>query len=441
MNLVKKIDENLNKAIDDVVANKEKYVKNPGIDFTRNRKLPMQDVMKQILTMNGGSLKKELYDWSQINKTTLTASAFVQQRSKISNAAFRDVFNKFNANCKDTKTYCGYRVLGVDGTVINCPRNPKSPYFLSSSISSEGINQIHLNAIYDICNKVYVDVELQSRLQCDERDALAKMLKRIKSDEKYLIITDRGYESFNMFAHFIDTPNVDFLCRVRQEKGAIREIREIPMRECDIDISIEITTSQTNEDKKLGRHFIQTGSKNGKINSDNTRISRWDFPSPYTLNFRVVRILLDNGEYETLATSLPREEFPLKQLKNLYHMRWDIETSFRDLKYVIGLTHLHSKKDELIIQEIFAAITMYNYCSRISNNIVISKNQKCKYAYKVNFCMAIHLCKLFCRSHKKNFSILLDDISRYTEPVRPGRKDKRKMRAKRFEGFIYRVAA
>lgn len=38
-------------------------------------------------------------------------------------------------------------------------------------------------------------------------------------------------------------------------------------------------------------------------------------------------------------------------------------------------------------------------------------------------------------------SVLIYDISQYTEPIRPGRKDKRNLRSKRFAGFIYRVAA
>ena len=33
-----------------------------------------------------------------------------------------------------------------------------------------------------------------------------------------------------------------------------------------------------------------------------------------------------------------------KGIKELYHMRWGIETSFRELKYAIGLTSFHSKK-------------------------------------------------------------------------------------------------
>ena len=441
MTSVKKTHESLKNAVQQVVANKEKYVKNPQVDFTRNRKLPMGEVINHLLSMTGGSLKKELYAFSKIKGKPLTPSAFVQQRSKISSAAFKDILYQFNDSFKNSKTYYGYRLLAVDGSDVNCPRNPESEYFLVNDHIPKGYNQIHLNALYDICNKVYLDIELLPRKKCAERKALISMLHRQNFTEKTLFITDRGYESYNMFAHFLEMPNVDFLCRVKHGRGAMVEIAKLPMQELDRDIAVEVTTTQTKEDKLRGRRFIQTGRKNGKANSPKTVISQWDFPSPYTLKLRVVRFLLDSGEYETLVTSLDRDSFSLEQLKELYHMRWDIETSFRDLKYSIGLTHLHSKKDELIRQEIYAAVIMYNYCSRISSSIAMQKRQKCKYAYKVNFAMAIHICKAFYRSVKKDFESLICDISHYAEPVRPGRKDDRNLRAKRFAGFLYRVAA
>ncbi|MBR6783659.1 MAG: transposase [Clostridia bacterium] len=151
--------------------------------------------------------------------------------------------------------------------------------------------------------------------------------------------------------------------------------------------------------------------------------------------------MLDSGEYETLVTSLSRHEFSAVQLKELYHMRRGIETSFRETKYVMGLIHLHSKKDDLILQEIYATLTMYNYCSRMSASAPVRKRQQCKYAYKINFVMAVHICKRFYRFIINDFKELIDDISKYSEPIRPGRRDKRKLRQKYFAGFLYRAVA
>lgn len=428
--------------IDYVVNNKEQYVLNPHRNFTRNRKLPLKSVIKEILSMEGGSLKKELYHFSQNKKIQLTPSAFVQQRSKISYKAFKDIFYRFNDCCCDSKTYRGYKLLAVDGSDINHYRNPNLDSFVTSSQYPHGYNQIHLNAIYDILNKTYVNVLLQPRPKEHEHNALIEMLNQQNSNNKSIIIMDRGYEGYNTIAHLLRTPNLDFICRVKNGgAGAIRKISELPMEELDVDVMIEISTSQKNIDKARNRVMLLQASKKGKINSSKTHLRRWDFESPYTLKFRVVRFLLDTGEYETIITSLDRKEFSIKEIKKLYHMRWGIETSFRELKYAIGLINLHCKKEDLIIQEIYASLVMYNFFSRIAGNASVCKRKNTIYAYKVDFTMAIHICRIFYREEKTNFKKLVADIGKYTEPIRPGRKDKRSVKPKRFIGFTYRVAA
>ena len=63
------------------------------------------------------------------------------------------------------------------------------------------------------------------------------------------------------------------------------------------------------------------------------------------------------------------------------------------------------------------------------------------YAYKVNFKMAVMLCREFIRTPKADTDKLLRDIARYTVAICPGRADERNLRVKGFPGFVYRVAA
>ncbi len=74
----------------------------------------------------------------------------------------------------------------------------------------------------------------------------------------------------------------------------------------------------------------------------------------YDLNIRFVRFRISEDAYETIITNLPANEFPVSEIKHLYNLRWGIETSFRELKYTIGLKQPVSKKAEYISQEIFA---------------------------------------------------------------------------------------
>lgn len=237
-----------------------------------------------------------------------------------------------------------------------------------------------------------------------------------------------------------NTPNIDFLVRVKQDRSAMREIGKLPMTELDTDVSFTITTTQTKEDKENGYILLQIRKSEDRLYSSKTRAGRWDFPSPYPMKFRVVRFQLETGEYETLATSLPRS-ITLAEIKELYHARWGIETAFRELKYGLGLVNLHGKKDDFVKQEIYSAMIMANFCSRIVNEVVVRKNDANIHEYKVNMNMAIHICKQFYRTINGDEKQLLRDIARYTEPVRPGRRDERNIKAKSFVGFIYRVSA
>ena len=95
-----------------------------------------------------------------------------------------------------------------------------------------------------------------------------------------------------------------------------------------------------------------------------------------------------------LVTNLKPEEFSSSDLKDLYSMRWGIETSFRSLKYTLGLLFFHSKKAEYILQEIFAKLTMYNFTEMITSHVVI-KQKGSKLSYKINFSAYVHICRKF----------------------------------------------
>jgi len=101
----------------------------------------------------------------------------------------------------------------------------------------------------------------------------------------------------------------------------------------------------------------------------------------YPISFRVVRFKLTDETYETIITNLNNLEFPPISLKKIYQMRWGIETSFRELKYTIGLLNFHAKKAEYIMQEIYAKLIMYNLSMIITMNITFQQKDT-KYQYQ-----------------------------------------------------------
>ena len=71
------------------------FSKKPGVYFTRDRKLPFPKVISCLLSMEGGSLTSELLKHFGCSADIPSSSAFVQQRSKISEEAFPMLFSLF----------------------------------------------------------------------------------------------------------------------------------------------------------------------------------------------------------------------------------------------------------------------------------------------------------------------------------------------------------
>lgn len=405
-----------------------------GKNFSRKSPLTMETLIRLLIGAEGGSLDKILHTAG----IEVTASAVSQRRAQIDPAVFRAVFDNFNSACADDALFRGYRLLAADGTVVNLPRNPSAPSFVCNDGIPKGVNQLHLTPLYDILNRTFADAVIQPEPQKDEIGALVDMLGRNSFSQKTLIIADRGFESYNLIAHCLEKPNTDFLIRVKQSRSAMREVAKLPMLELECTISFTITTTQTNRDKESGFVYLQVPKKS-KVGAK-TRRGRWDFPSPYPMRFRICRFQLNNGEFETVATSLP-QSFTLADIKDLYHLRWGIETSFRDLKYSLGLVNLHGKSDSFAEQEIYANLTAFNFASRICREVIVRQPKEGICAYKINFKMAVMLCREFIRTRNMDGEKLLKDIARYTVPIRPGRQDQRNLRVKGFPGFVYRVAA
>lgn len=161
----------------------------------------------------------------------------------------------------------------------------------------------------------------------------------------------------------------------------------------------------------------------------------------YDMKMRIVRFPISESTYECIITNLPEDAFPTEKIKELYHMRWGIETSFRELKYAIGLTRFHSKKIDYIKQEIWARLLLYNFCEIITTKVVVKKNKNRKYDYQLNYTRAIRICCYFVSLKKEKSPPDVEYlIGRELLPVRPGRKDPRKVKPQASISFLYRAA-
>lgn len=431
--------ETLSSLIREMSATPASYVRNPEKDFTRKKKLPFETVMQLLISMGGNSLYKELLESQGYDVNTATTSAFVQQRNKLLPSAVEFLFHQFTQSYTDIKDYRGYRVLAVDGSDLHIATDSAdTDTYFQSQPNTKGYNLLHLNAAYDLCNRLYVDALVQPRRLCNEGRALASMVDRSPIKGKTIVTADRGYESYNNLAH-LERKGWNYVIRVKDldSNGILSGLRLPSSGEFDRDVHLTLTKKQTKEVKAHPEMYKFVPST-----------STFDFLDLhenlfYPISFRVVRFVLPNGAYETVMTDLSAADFPPDEIKSIYNMRWGIETSFRALKYTVGLTNFHAKRQESITQEIFARMIMYNFAEMITSHVVISQMDK-RHPYQVNFTVAVHVCRHFLRSRDDEPLPDVEALIRKNilpiRPIRPGQKNTRKIRRKSVVSFVYRVA-
>lgn len=85
------------KTINFMSSDIESFARNPGVDFTRNRKCSFSDIILCILSMESHSTNREIRRFFHSkNKTLISGSAFNQQRKKINDEAFPYLFSAIN---------------------------------------------------------------------------------------------------------------------------------------------------------------------------------------------------------------------------------------------------------------------------------------------------------------------------------------------------------
>lgn len=440
MHKIKFVKQNLDNIIHQMSKTPWLFSRNPEKDFSRTSKLGLRHLISLLLSMEGKSISNELLDYYDCSQKTPSASAFVQCRQKLLPEAMAFLFHEFTVSSVPDKTYKGFRLLAVDGSDVQVPTNPGHvESLIVANEASTPYNLLHLDALYDLCSHLYLDVVVDSIRTCSETRAFNSMVDR-SSIKKAIIMADRGYESYNVLAH-VQEKGWKFLIRIKDGIGGIVSGVDLPeTEEFDEFFDMRLAFKQTNEMKELFKD--RNHYKKLKVAHEFDFLPKKNRKScpvePYHLPFRIVRVKISEDLTETLITNLEADLFPPEELKRLYAMRWGIETSFRTLKYTIGLLHFHSKKVEYIQQEIYARLIMYNFSELTISHIIIQRKER-KYAYKANFSTAVHICRKYILGNASppNVEAL---IARIISPIRPGRNNPRKQSKTGYVSFTYRLA-
>ncbi len=343
-----KIVENLRARIESnqflVIARKKESA------FTRKRKMPFCDIIFFMLGSLRRSVQRELEIFFQEKgKAMVSRQAFAIAREQIRPEALRslndDVIEQFQTEDGDIETYKGYRLIAVDGSIIDLPNTKalQERFGFSTNDTGKVFAKAMAMTAFDVLNKLTLFAELY-RYDESERKRILDIVDgfaELPYYTKSIFLLDRGYPSFLLF-HKMIKHNQNFIIRV--SANTLKEIRDCTAD----DKTIEVT--------RAGE----------------------------SITLRVINVCVGTDETVRLVTNLPGE-FTRDELKILYAKRWGVETQFNYVKNKEMLETFTGESVTAVLQDFYIGILMLNVTAiayREQEDIITKKAGKLKYTYK-----------------------------------------------------------
>ena len=394
--------------------------------FTRKRKLGFDKIMTMIMKKSSKSLQNSLNDMQLDlgDDYSITNSAYTQARAKLNYTAFEEYANMAAEQFyKDGEyeTYKNLRLLAVDGSVITLPnsddiKNEFNPMKVRCQIKeyAKDVAQARVSCLFDVLNNIAIDSSITNKNKSEDNDLVALDERTLAINHfeycnaKDLVIMDRGYPSYELFAAAYKKTNI--LCRIRRNIFSKAKFLFAPHSE-QKDVILEINAPKYLKDELRAKNI------------------------PTKMKIRFVQVILDNGEVEVLATNvLDNNILKTSDFKELYSKRWGIETYYDLLKNRLYLENFTGLTALAVKQDFYATIFLTNYESALTydtNEELKEKTKDNKYIQKVNKAVSFNAIKykafdLFYSNgpHEEVLQQLEKLFLTNTIVIRPNRKSK-----------------
>lgn len=388
--------------------------------FSRTRKIPFSNLVILLLQKSLKSLQIKLNEFADlVGIEPATASAFTQARALLSHELFKDlnslIYSKDYYEQENYKTYKGHRLLAIDGSYIRLPKS-KAIEETYGKITLKNQHQVNsytgglCSALYDVLNEIVISAELANSLTA-ERTLAEHHFDHTKVGD--IVVLDRGYPGYKFFAVML-SKKLHFICRCGGNMFADYHSLFVKDKNQD-ELIVEMLPH------RLRASDIADGFQK-------------------SLRVRLVKVVLNSGEIEVLATSLlDQEKYPKRDFKDLYSKRWGIETLYDRVKNRLSLENFSGKSVEAVKQDFYSTIFITNVEVDVTTEANRQLKIKCdikanQYQQKVNRSTSFNGIKryavdLFLES-EKSVEDVVEELGKLfrasTIPIRPGRKFPRK---------------
>lgn len=391
-----------------------------GHEFTRNRKMPLRDFLGFLIWPKAESLTVELFNYSElIGKDNVTKNDFSHRRKFIPYGYIRSLNKSIVRTYYDKNdridTWNGHILLAGDGTTYAIPTTEKLKESFMQGRRSGRVDQPLARGIVvkDVLNGLIVasDMECYGRdeikLLIDELDDIPSVI----NDLHPVIILDRKYCAYTLISKLMQS-KMDFVIRVKGRFNKdVDDFVGSGLREAIITLHPAITTV-----KKLRRLY------GADIKTDDLKVKLVRLKN----NIIVMTSLLNesiDGDYES----------------DIYHKRWDDETTIGFVKNNLQVEIFTGVSDNSVRQDFYSKTITYNLLS-----VMIEQAARMRHAstagkglrkYRINRNVALGIFKILSPEflhNDKGFNTpltkMLTQMSRYTTEVIPGRHNPRLFR-------------
>lgn len=326
----------------------------------------IQNVLNEAETYLSNMLDEDLM--------TVSKSAYTQAREKINYEAFIELCNDIKEQFYkeyEYEKYKGFRLLGVDGSMIILPNNEDTKKeFSTTNVKNQyqdknkEIVQARVSVLYDLLNNIVVDAIMSDSKIHEINITIKEHLKQVKEED--LVIFDRGYPSYRLFATITSKYEANYL--IRMKTSMYKKYTKVLFdKNSDIE-DITVTIKPTY--KELKEICIKEDL-------------------PQEIKVRFVKVILDDGKIEVLATSvLDKNILKTEDLKELYFKRWGIETYYEIMKNRLSLENFTGTSALAVKQDFYATMFISNIEALVTfdlNEELKNRNKKSnKYEQKVN---------------------------------------------------------
>jgi hypothetical protein len=280
--------------------------------------------------------------WAELRSRGLTRragvseEAFCQARAALPWRYFRQLLEglirRYQGRFDAAMRWKGrWRLLAADSTLVDLPRSASLRAFFGVPRSQHGVARIPQLRLTTLCSVLtgFCLGMVATPLHLGEPAAARHLLRRLRRDD--LVLLDR-----NFFGYAI------ILAARRRSAHVVVRLQARFAAVC--------------------RSVKRLGIDDGLVELRPDKLARRRTPGlPRSLTLRLVRYQRPGFRPSWLLTTLTDPaEVTAAELVDLYHMRWSIETVYRELKHALDIQNLRSATPRGVLKEVQIQVILHN---------------------------------------------------------------------------------